>query len=91
MWPVKQFEKDPNSTLDYHINWGTWLAGDTISTSTWAVPTGLVKVSDSKTSTLTTIWLSGGTVGGGYSVVNAITSAAGRKEDATLLFTVRKK
>jgi hypothetical protein len=40
--------KDPNSDLDYAINWGDWLVGtDTISTSTWTGPTDLTIYGDS--------------------------------------------
>jgi hypothetical protein len=82
--------KDPNAVLDYRFDWqgddpGPWLAdAETISTSTWTVPTGITKDSDSKTDTTATIWLSGGTAGVTYDVVNRITTSAGRTEDRTL-------
>jgi hypothetical protein len=57
------FEKDPDAVLDYAIDWTDRLGSDTISTSTWTVPSGITKDSDNKTTAKTTIWLSGGTVG----------------------------
>ncbi len=76
--------KDPDAILDYGCKWLEWLDGDTISSSTWIVPSGLTEDSASHTTTTTTIWLSGGTAGQTYEVVNRITTAAGRKNDQTL-------
>lgn len=94
------FSKDPDSVLDYAINWsgdpdsdqpGPWLNdGDTIATSVWVVPDGLIKTNEDKTATLTTIWLSGGVLGKKYDVVNRITTAQGRTEDRTLHFTIEE-
>ena len=69
---AQTFVKDPDATLDYIIDWSEWLDTDTISTSTWTVPTGLTNVSDSNTTTTATIWLSGGTAGQRYTVSNRI-------------------
>ena len=89
---MPQFDKDPNAILDYGCDWSTWLeTGDTISTSTWTVPSGLTKVRDSKTPTSTTIWLSGGVLGVTYTLVNHVVTAGGRKEDQTLDFVIREK
>jgi hypothetical protein len=79
---VTQFSKDPSASLDYVNDWTSWLAtGETISTSTWTVPTGITKDSDSKTSTTTTIWLSGGTAGTVYTVANLIVTSASRTDE----------
>ena len=82
------FLKDPSAILDYQNDWSDWLGTDTIATSTWTVPTGLTKVSDTNTTTTATIWLSGGTAGMSYTAVNRITTAGGRTEDRSLSFTV---
>lgn len=97
-------EKDPDAVVDRTINWASadgtndggstdtgWLQGDTISTSTWIVDTGITQDSDSSTTKLATIWLSGGTDGISYEVTNRITTAAGRTEDRTLLFTILER
>lgn len=84
--PVRVFPKDPQSTLDYEIDWANggandgsatdygWLQGDTIKTSTWAATTGITVVSSSMTTTKTIVWLSGGTAGSSYEVTNTITT-----------------
>lgn len=77
----KTYYKDPDAKLDYKIDWSDWLDGDTISTSTWIVPSGITEESSTNTNTTTTIWLSGGTHAVKYKVVNRITTAAGRIED----------
>ena len=79
--------KDPDAVLDYGIDWGDWLTdvSDTISTSTWTAPAGITKDSDTHNDTTTTIWLSGGTAGSSYSLVNHITTAGGREDDQTLI------
>ena len=78
------FEKDPNATLDYVFDWTAWLAGDTISTSTWApLPSDLTSVSTSNTTLTTTIFVSGGTPGRTYRLRNRITTAGGRTDDQT--------
>lgn len=91
-----QFTKTPLEELDYTFNWAGFLAGDTITTSTWVVQTGLTKVSDSIASDgqSTTIWLSGGTPGGGtvgvgYDVTNEIVTAQGRTATRTVTFQIR--
>jgi len=81
---VSTFTKDPDAKLDYQVNWATWLAGDTISISSWVVPTGITQTTTSNTTTTATIWLEGGTIGRSYDVVNRITTAAGRINDRTI-------
>ncbi len=85
------FIKDPDATLDYVVNWATWLVSDTIISSAWTVPTGLTQVTAASTTTTTTIWLSGGTAGNSYSVLNRIVTAAGRTDDRSLTIEVEQK
>jgi hypothetical protein len=66
------FTRDPNAVLDYAVDWSRWLAGDEIATSDWTVPAPLTKVTDTKTTTKTTVWLSGGVAGESYTVTNRI-------------------
>lgn len=88
----KLFDKDPNAVLDYSIDWSTWplQTGETISTSTWtAGETGAPTIgAHSIDGTTTVVWLSGGTVGSTYSVVNRIITNQGRTEERTLLVRV---
>ena len=75
------FTKDPHAVLDYSIEWSRWLGGDEIGTSDWSVPEPLTKIADTKTTTKTTVWLSGGAAGQSYTVTNRITTTGGRTED----------
>jgi hypothetical protein len=74
-------DKDPNAVLDYIIDWTDWLNGDTITDSAWIVPTGITKESENFTDEKTTIWISGGTAGTTYLVINRITTGSGRIND----------
>ena len=78
------FEKDPNAVLDYTVDWTAWLDSDTISTSTWIVPSGITEDSSTNDTEKAIIYLSGGTAGEIYSVTNRITTAAGRTDDRTI-------
>ena len=86
-----KFIKDPDSVLDYTVNWETWLDSDTITVSSWTVPTGITEDSDTFGDSITTIWLSGGTVGKKYEITNHITTAGDRQEDQTLIIVCKQK
>ena len=88
---MKLFRKDPSAILDYSIDWSLWLNGDTIATSSWTVPTGLTKVSDTKNDSSTTVWLSGGTLGQTYTVTNRITTANGRTDERSIIIKVEDR
>lgn len=76
--------KDPDEVKDYEITWALLLGTDTIATSTWVVPAGITKDSSTNTTTTTTIWLSAGTAGETYSLLNRITTAGLRTYDRTV-------
>lgn len=67
-------EKDPEAILDYSINWTNDLqSSENISTSTWTdETTGLNLVTDTATSKIATVWLSGGTDDITYKLKNII-------------------
>ena len=87
------FTKDPQAVLDYTIDWTKWLdeVGETIATRTWIVPTGLTKVTETNTTKLATVWLSGGTVETNYTVTNRITTVAGRTDDRSITIRVKER
>lgn len=90
----RSFTKDPDEVLDYEIDWTKWLSGDdTISTSSWTVPSGITKDSDSITDDTksTKIWLSGGTDGTDYDLLNEIVTANGRTAQRTITIGVRSR
>ncbi|WP_027949861.1 hypothetical protein [Haliea salexigens] len=86
--------KDPDAVLDYSIDWSAWLVDDTITTSSWSVTgadSDLTVDSDSKSTTATTVWLSGGTLGLTYTVTNRITTGDGRTDDRSIAVDVLEK
>jgi hypothetical protein len=85
VWPTK----DPDAILDYQVDWSSWLGSDVISSSTWIVPADLTKVSEDKTNTTATIWLSGGVEPKTYEITNRIVTLAGRQNDRTVQLPCR--
>ena len=83
--------KDPNATLDYGFDWTDWLNGDTINSSSWIIPSGLTEGSNGHNSEVTWVWLSGGTAGQVYNLVNRIVTVGGRTEDQTITLIVKNK
>jgi hypothetical protein len=83
---IATFTKDPDATLDYQINWATWLADDdTISNSSFISNSDDITVeSSSFTDTTSTVWLSGGQAGSSYEITNRITTTLGRIDDRTI-------
>lgn len=89
---ILQKTKDFREVLDYDLDWSEWLeVGDTLSTSNWVVPSGITKDSDGNDTTSTTIWLSAGTVGESYVMVNIVTTAQSRTGVAILIIKVIDK
>lgn len=82
--------QDPDATLKWTFDWSSYLAsGETISTSAWSVEPddsgiGLQVGSDSKTTTTTTVSLSGGVRGETYRVTNRIVTTNDNTEDRTI-------
>ena len=68
------FDKNIDATLDYGIDWTDWLNGDTIATSSWDVPAGITNENEGFDDNETVIWLSGGSVGPAYKLVNTVTT-----------------
>lgn len=95
--------KDPDAVLDYKFDWkaetngngdSDWLAsGETISTRTVTVDSGITKDSDALTDTNTsvTVWLSGGTDGADYEVACKIVTSASRTDERTAKVPVRER
>jgi hypothetical protein len=86
------FVKDPAGIIDYTVRWSSWLpSGDTISSSSWTVPVGIVKVSETHTVTDAVIFLASGTVGEIYEVTNRIVTAGSRQNDQTISILIEEK
>lgn len=86
-WPTK----DPDDVLDYQIDWTDLLDGDTIATSTWTVPSGITRDSDTFSGVLTTIWLSGGTDAQTYVLTNQVVTTGARTIDRSVSLTVKER
>jgi len=95
------FLKDPDATLDYQWDWAAstnstgdtdWLAsGETISSFTLTVPTGISVSTSSESSGAVTVYLSGGTAGSDYDVACKITTSVGRIDERTITLKVRDR
>lgn len=79
--------KNPSDVVDCEIDWR--LEDDRIIKSRWEVPPGIVGSRASHDSTVTTIWLAGGMLGGRYVLTNSIVTAQGR--DITRLVRIKIK
>lgn len=84
------FTKDPDSTIDFPFNWKAELNGDTIATSTFLLPDGLTEVSSSRTTTTTSIFVSGGSADLIYRITNRVVTDGGRTYDKTINVLVRE-
>lgn len=76
--PVGVGTKDPDSKLNYTIDWTDWLDGLSIGGSTWARATGstgITIVTSSTTTKKTTVIVSSGTAGASYKLINRITTS----------------
>lgn len=89
-WP----SKDPDEVLDYQFDWTDRLvAGEAISTSTFikeaddTITLGVTSIAAG----VTTVWISGGTIGEVCRVTNRIVTNAGRTYDETAVLRIRSK
>ncbi len=87
------FFKDPESILDYIIDWTGFLTGgDSISSSTWSVSSVDVSIdSDSFTANTTIAWISGGIDGFSYILTNHIVTTYGREDDKVIILQVEQE
>lgn len=81
----------PSTVSDYFLDWSSWLdTGETITASVWTVPTGITQTTPapSFTAEQTKIWLTGGTIGESYVILNTITTSTGRQTAKTFTLTI---
>ena len=85
-------DKDPNSILDYTIDWAEYLADvvDTIASFS-VTSTGLTVVSSFQSGTKVTAWLSGGTEGDKVMVTYQIVTAIGRRDDRSIYLKIKQR
>lgn len=83
--------KDPDENADFGVDWSNRLAGDTIVSSSWILPAGLISSANSYEGNLAIIWLHGGTLGKTYEVLNRVVTAGGRTFDQTVSLRIKSK
>lgn len=85
-------EKDPSAILDYSLDWSAWLQPEeTIVVSSWNVPVGMTAQSEVNDTTVSTVWLAGGTTDKEYVVTNRIVTSGGRQDERSFRIVVRNR
>lgn len=86
-----KYQKDPDSLLDYTVNWSAFLGTDIIVGSIWEVPVDLTVESENFADDSATIWLSGGLLGNVYKITNRITTDNGRVDDRSFHLQIEEQ
>lgn len=90
--PLISFMKDPDSVLDYAFDWSEWLeSGESINSHVITVDGGITKDSSSNSSTIVTVWLSGGTAGTNYNIACKIVTSGGRTVERSITIRCRER
>jgi hypothetical protein len=85
MKPIRTFQKDPDSILDYRVDWSEWLqSGEAIVSFVPTVPAGLTASETSFEFDSCTIWLAGGTATGTYDIGYRIQTNMDRVDERTI-------
>lgn len=86
------FNKDPTAILDFGVDWSQWMGADAIASATWLIPTaGIFTGAMVTTVTSCSVFLTGGSVGSAYHVVNHIWTVSGRQDERTLQIYVNER
>jgi hypothetical protein len=89
---VFSIKKDPYEQLAYTMDWSKWLIpGDSISTSSWVLDTGISGTTSSNGTATTTVVIFGGTNGNTYLVSNRIVTANNLKSERSINFIVEQR
>lgn len=80
MAKIETFRKDMAANVPFTIDWRNTLEGAIVADSQWRIQAGLVKTLETRTDTMTAVWLSGGRNGVAYLVSNTVTLSDGRVE-----------
>lgn len=105
MDPTRIWQKVPGSTLSAGLWWQDVIErGDTLSSITWTVPTGLTKVSEGISTTalidngvtyaageVAVVRISGGTVDTDYTITCTATTASGDVDQRSIIVAVRDR
>lgn len=84
--------KDPNSRVDFLVNWAPWLGADTITGAATVLSSpDLTLHNQSNTTTGHSIWLTGGVEGKTYLVTSRVTTAGNRQDDRSFRLICRTR
>lgn len=85
-------EKDPEAVLDYAFDWTDWLeVGETIDSYVTTPSSDLTVDSETESSGIVTVFISGGTNRANGTATCHIVTSAGREDDRTILIPVRQR
>lgn len=87
---VVRQDKDANATLDYVFDWSAQMLADsdTIASATVSAPSGIGLGSPTVGASTVQVYVSGGSEGTTYAVINHIWTTGGRQDDKVLELTV---
>ena len=92
---MSYYLKDPQSRVDYAIDWTGYLDGQSVASSLWSVTpaeTGGIVVDEAAHDLVrTAATLSGGQVGRVYSVSNRVTLSDGRSDERSITLRVEQR
>lgn len=88
VWPPK----DAAETVDFGLDWSARLIeADVIETSTFELPRGLVAVRASHGGRVATVWISGGSAGEVYEVINRVKTSRGLELEQAVKLKIKSK
>ena len=90
------FVKDPDSRIDYRVDWGAaYLGANLIVASSWdvapGVPDGLAVVADGHDGRSATVTISGGEAGAIYALTNRVTLSNGEIDERSVSVRVEPR
>ena len=91
---MANFIKDPQAKLDFTVDWSDWLGlNEIIVSSSWSSPDGLTIETSGYDSNYAVVWLSGGTAGTTYRLINTITtnSSPARIDQRTITIKAQER
>lgn len=88
-WTVRLYSADELEA--FNAGDESQVPADSIASSTFTLPPGIVANSSTHTATSTKVWISGGTEGQSYQVQNEIVTAGGRTMDMTVKLKIKTK
>lgn len=90
---IGNIKKDPQETIWATMDWTLRLgAAETIASSSWTIPTGVTKITDTILSPplKTSVKVSGGTAGTDYTCTNTIVTSEGQTLERAGVLAVRQ-